>query len=105
MPPHKQTARLANQDLVEALKKRRADLIKLNVRELSIFGSHAKGDARKDSDVDVLVRFKGSATLDCYMNLKFFLEDLFGRKIDLVTHAALRPELRDRITREAVRVA
>jgi predicted nucleotidyltransferase len=39
------------------------------------------------------------------MDLKFFLEDLFGRKIDLVTYSALRPELRDRITREAVRVA
>jgi predicted nucleotidyltransferase len=55
--------------------------------------------------VDVLVSFEGPADFDRFMELKFYLEDVLGRPVDLVTHPALRPELRARIEREATRVA
>lgn len=92
-------------DLTKQLEAHAADLERLDVKSLSIFGSQARGDARDDSDVDVLVHFNGPATFSGYMELKFLLEDLWGRKVDLVTDKALRPELRHRIESEAVRVA
>ena len=96
---------MSTTDLAKKLEARSADLKRLNVERLSIFGSHARGDARDDSDVDVLVRFTGPATFSGYMDLKFLLEDLWERKVDLVTEKAVRPELRQRIESEAVRVA
>ena len=72
---------------------------------LSLFGSVARGDATASSDVDLLVRFNGPATFDRYMDLKLFLEDLLGRRVDLVTEQALRKELRARVEQELLRVA
>lgn len=82
-----------------------AQLSKLDVDQLWVFGSHARGASRKDSDVDVLVRFTGPASFDRYMELRFLLEERLGLTVDLVTEPALRPELRDRILADAVRVA
>ena len=75
------------------------------VRHLSLFGSTVRDEAREDSDVDVLVEFDGPATADRYFGLQFYLEDLFGCPVDLVTDKALRPELRPYIEKEAIRVA
>jgi len=75
------------------------------VRELSVFGSVARGEATEASDLDVLVDFAGPATFDRFMGLKLFLEDSLGVRIDLVTRAALKPRLRSRIEAEARRVA
>jgi len=74
------------------------------VRDLALFGSYGRDEARRDSDLDVLVAFEGKADFDRFMGLKLHLEDLFGLRIDLVTHAALRPELREIIEAEAVHV-
>ncbi len=78
---------------------------KFGVRELAVFGSYARCDEQAGSDIDVLVSFEGPADFDRFMGLKFHLEDLLGSKVDLVTRAALRPELRERILAEAVSVA
>ena len=61
-------------------------------------------DSDSDSDSDILVSFSGPATSERYFGVQFFLEDLLGRPVDLVTDKALRPELRPFIEREAVRV-
>jgi len=74
------------------------------VTELALFGSMARNDARPDSDIDILVAFDGPATSARYFGVQFFLEDLLGRRIDLVTAKALRPELRLSIEKEAVHV-
>ena len=55
--------------------------------------------------MDLLVRFNGPATFDRYMDLKLFLEDLLGCRVDLVTEQALRKELRARVEQEMLRVA
>ena len=55
--------------------------------------------------MDVLVEFEGPATFSAYMDLKFYLEDLLGRPVDLVTDKALRKELRPNIEKEMIRVA
>ena len=92
-------------DIIHLLKERRKELDKFSVKTLSIFGSVARNEASPGSDVDVLVEFHGPATFDGYMDLKFFLEDLFGCPVDLVTEKALKPRLRPSVEKEMVRVA
>lgn len=92
-------------DILGSLAARRADLARLGVRRLSLFGSVARGDDSPESDVDMLVAFAAPTTFDGYFDLKFWLEDLLHRPVDLVTERALRPELAAAIRREAVHVA
>jgi hypothetical protein len=82
-----------------------AELAALGVKSLSVFGSVATGQAREDSDLDFLVEFHGRSTFQGFMGLKELLEREFGARIDLVTVRALKPELRDQILTEAVKVA
>jgi predicted nucleotidyltransferase len=55
--------------------------------------------------VDVLVAFKQKATFDLFMDLKFYLEELLGRGVDLVTDKAIRPQVRRAIDQEMINVA
>jgi predicted nucleotidyltransferase len=74
------------------------------VTELALFGSTVRDSARPDSDIDILVGFEGPATSSRYFGVQFYLEDLLGRPVDLVTTKALRPELRPFIEKEAAYV-
>ena len=74
------------------------------IKHLSVFGSAARDELHEDSDIDVLVEFKGKATFDGYMDLKFYLETILGRKVDLVTHDAVKPRMRPMIEQEAIHV-
>jgi predicted nucleotidyltransferase len=77
---------------------------RFGVTRLALFGSVVRDSAKADSDVDILVSFDGPATSARYFGVQFYLEDLFGRRVDLVTDKALRPELRPYVEREAVHV-
>lgn len=77
---------------------------RFGVRALALFGSTARGSAGAGSDVDVLVTFDGPATSARYFGVQFYLEDLLGSPVDLVTDKALRPELRPFVEREAIHV-
>lgn len=87
------------------LAQHRAELNRFEVKSLAVFGSMARGEAGPASDVDILVEFNDTPGFDQYMDLKFFLEDLLKRSVDLVTSAALKPRMRPIVEREAVRVA
>ena len=78
--------------------------VRFGVTGIALFGSTARDTARPDSDIDVLVSFDGPATSQRYFGVLFFLEDLLGRPIDLVTDKALRAELRPFVEKEAVHV-
>jgi hypothetical protein len=64
----------------------------------------ARDEARPDSDIDLLVEFSSHPSFARYMDLKFLLEDLLGRRVDLVTPKAIRPQMRGGIEREMIRV-
>ena len=72
---------------------------------IRVFGSVARNQARKNSDVDILVDFEKPIGLFEYARLKLYLEEMLGRQVDLVTPEALRKELREDILREAIRAA
>jgi hypothetical protein len=80
----------------------RAELTRLGVRSLALFGSAARGEARVNSDVDLLVDFARPVGLFAFLELKSNLERLLGQPVDPVTASALRPEVRDTVLREAV---
>ena len=87
------------------LKAHKAELAeRFGVVRLALFGSTARDTAGPDSDVDVLVAFDGPATSQRYFGVQFYLEDLLGRSVDLVTEKALRERLRPYIERDAIAV-
>jgi len=74
-----------------------------HIRELGIFGSFVKGEEKidNDSDIDILITFgKGYKDFFNYMRLKYYLEDLLGREVDLVIKEAVKPRLKERIFKE-----
>ena len=74
------------------------------VTDVRVFGSVARGDARSDSDVDFLVTVGCKTSSWFPAGLIVELEDLLGRRVDVVTERALRAELRQQVLAEAVRV-
>ncbi len=95
---------MTRDDILEAVDANRSRLSALGVLELALFGSHARGDARPDSDVDFLVELE-EKSFDRYMDLREFLEEILDRKVDLVLKSAIKARLRERILSEAVRAA
>lgn len=89
-------------NITDTLQKHKSELQgQYGVKGLGIFGSFARGETSEQSDVDVLVEFeKGQKTFDHFMDLKYYLEELLGRKVDLVTVDALRPQMKDEILRD-----
>lgn len=92
-------------ELLEFLERHKPELERrFGVRDLALFGSTARDEATEKSDIDILVSFDGPATSARYFGVQFYLEDLLGRRVDLVTVKALRPELRPHVEREAIHV-
>lgn len=88
-----------------SLLKNNTPLIKkkYGVKKIGIFGSVARGDAKEASDVDVLVEFKkDKINFDNFMDLGFFLEDLFRKKVDLITVGGLDKYIRPYVEKEVV---
>jgi uncharacterized protein len=77
---------------------------KFGIKSLFLFGSVARNEATQDSDLDFMVSFEGAITFDKYINLKLFLEDMFGKKIDLAIEGSLKPQIRQKITEESIDV-
>ncbi|MBI2832308.1 MAG: nucleotidyltransferase family protein [Chloroflexi bacterium] len=70
------------------------------VKELGIFGSYARSQQSKKSDIDILVDFEAPVGLFKFMELEEYLKDLLGMKVDLVTKEALKPHIGEHILRE-----
>lgn len=92
------------QAVLDRLSASAEELHGLGARSLALFGSFAREEARDESDVDLLVDLDRH-TFDRYMDLKIRLEDLLGRRVDLVLIENLKPRIRDQILSEAIRAA
>lgn len=87
--------------VLQELSDHAAELRAMGVRKLAVFGSIASGSARDDSDLDFLVELD-EKTFDAYMDVKFYLEDLFHRRVDLVLKDAVKSGLKAAIEGSAV---
>jgi hypothetical protein len=94
------------QGVLETLKAHEAELRKLGVRHAAVFGSVARGQARPESDIDVLVDLDPELPISVfqYARLKLYIGKLLGGASDVVNRRKLKPLLRDNILREAVNV-
>ena len=77
-------------------------LKKHDVKKASLFGSIVRDDFTEQSDIDILVEFKWKKSLLDLVRLKFNLEDVIDKKVDILTYDSLHPLLRDRILQEQV---
>lgn len=91
----------SKEETLKALSLNRATIKSFGVRGLSLFGSSVRGEETPDSDLDFIVEFE-KKSFDSYMDLKLFLEELFGRRVDLVLADRIKPRLRATILREAI---
>jgi len=90
----------------EILQSMRQEILRIaaehGARQVSIFGSVARGEATKDSDLDLLVRLDPGRSLLDLVAIKQDLEEMLGCEVDVVTEASLRPYIREQVLREAV---
>ena len=92
-------------EVLKLLSQHKPELVRrFGITDLALFGSTVRDAARPDSDIDILVSFDGPATSKRYFGVQFYLEDLFGCPIDLVTDKALRPQLRPYVEASAIHV-
>ena len=81
------------------------ELRAMGVLALQVFGSVARGEAGPDSDLDLLVELRADLDLFDFIDVKLFLEDTLGVRVDLVERQALKPRMRERVLAEAVDAA
>ena len=87
-------------EILRMLGEHRETIKSYGVKRLGLFGSAARGEERKTSDLDFVVEFE-KMSFDSYMDLKAFLEELFHRRVDLVLADAIKPRLRENILKDA----
>lgn len=92
-------------EILDALRTHKEILTeRFGVAELSVFGSYARDQATETSDLDILVKFEGPSTFKGYFGTQFYIEDLLGVEVDLVTDKALHSELRPFVDKDLIRV-
>ncbi|NOY99688.1 MAG: nucleotidyltransferase family protein [Chloroflexi bacterium] len=91
-------------EIIALIRKNYDSLVELGVTSLAVFGSVARDEATKSSDIDILVEFEGKVTFDRFMDTKFFLEDLLGLHVDLVMPQAIKPRMKPYIMQDLVYV-
>jgi len=90
---------------LEELKDEIAHILaRHDIYRASLFGSYATGEANPDSDIDILVDFRGEKSLLDLVALKLEMEEALQRKVDVLTYDSLAPLVRDRVLREQVTI-
>ena len=95
---------MTREEVIRILSEHRFELGKMGVRSLALFGSAARGDLRPDSDIDLLADLEPPYTYDRYIQVKFFIEDLLQRPVDLVMPETLKARVRLYVEKEAIYV-
>jgi len=89
-------------DILKELSRQGPQLKReFSVRRIGLFGSVVRGESLEGSDIDVLVELD-EPTFDHYMDLKFYLQRLFGAEVDLVTVESIKPRMRAAVEEEVV---
>ena len=92
---------LTKEGIIDAISRSRAELYSLGVRSIGLFGSFVRGESGAQSDVDILVEFDAAKkTFDNFIDTCFLLEDLLGRRVELVTGESISPYIRPYVLKE-----
>ena len=92
-------------DIQKILKETKEELRKrYKIREIGIFGSYARKEQKRGSDIDILVKFDKGASLFDLVGAEIFLQKKTGKKIDMVSERALRKELKPVIMKEVIKI-
>ena len=91
--------RLTGKEILKTLREHTETLKKFGVKRIGLFGSYVRGEQRVDSDIDFLVELE-KPSFDNFMDLAFYLEDLFGKKVELITKGSLSPYIQPYIEKE-----
>lgn len=92
---------LNREEILKLLRNNRHNLQKYGVKRIGLFGSFVREENNQESDIDFLVEFEeGMKNFDNFINLAFFLEELFNKKVDLLTQESLNPYLKPYILKE-----
>lgn len=90
---------LTDKEIMSLLKEHRDILKKYRVKRIGLFGSYVRGEQKRYSDIDFLVEFE-EPTFDNFMDLVFSLEDLFSKKVELITNGNLSPYIQPYVEKE-----
>ena len=90
---------------IEKVKKEILPILKANkVKRAGIFGSYARGEQKKGSDIDILVEIKDNISLLDFIELKLKLEEIIRKKVDLVEYSTIKSRIKNRILNEEIRI-
>jgi uncharacterized protein len=91
--------------VITALRAHESELRAAGVVRLSLFGSTARGEARPDSDIDLLAAFDDARPLSLLdvIRIENHISDLLGHAVDLIEEGTLKPRVRQNVDREAMR--
>jgi uncharacterized protein len=91
------------EEIKEVIRQRRAELkSQFHVEKIGVFGSYARGDQKKRSDIDFLVTFDETIGLFTLSGLYIYLQEQLGRKVDVIPFNSLRPELRKYVLKDLI---
>ena len=92
---------MTRRKIISSIEKSKVRLTSLGVKSIGLFGSFVRGQAGQESDVDLLVEFdSGKKTYDNFIDTCFLLEELLGRRVELVTKDSLSPYIKPYILKE-----
>jgi predicted nucleotidyltransferase len=96
---------MTKKDIIQGFKKIIVPILKKNnVVRAGIFGSYARGEQKKSSDVDILVKITRRISLFDFAGIKIELETALGKTVDLVEYTTLKPLLKEKILKEEIRI-
>jgi predicted nucleotidyltransferase len=94
---------ISKEQIIQKLKENINKIKSFGVKRIGIFGSAVRGEITEKSDIDFVVEFEeDKKTYENFINLAFFLEDLFGREIDLLTPESISPYIKPYIKEEVI---
>lgn len=96
---------MSRDEIIAILRRHESELRRLGIAHLSLFGTAARGDARSDSDIDLLASFDPRRKLSLFdvLEIEHHLVQKLGREVDLVEESALKPRVRERAVKDALR--
>ncbi|MBU1016818.1 MAG: nucleotidyltransferase family protein [Patescibacteria group bacterium] len=101
MRRHLKSQKLDKDRILSLLQARSNKLSSFGVTDIGVFGSYVRGEQKAKSDVDILVEFrKDKKTFRNYINLAQYLEEIFGKQVELITTDSLSPYIAPYIRKE-----